>query len=318
MLFRKNKTVPSSLLQYSSVRSEHPLRYIFPQVLKENPGLGNWIFLLASAYGISRNSGPLWRPAMLQPHDRENYFTHLHIEKKSLIEAFGTADLEKVKNFTYQVEPWARYNPIVENISKCEFPSVMLDGYLQVLRYFDQYREDIRHLFTFNDQIMRSAISVIQERVGKYMELPSAGHLTRLPNLVGIHVRRGDILREPHRTHGHEPASEFYLLKAALYMQMHHAPVLFMVLSNDIEYCRGVFKGDNFLFIEHHPEDVDMVILTLMDYLVLSVGSFGWWGAYLSDAREVMYYKNWPRNGSKMAEGIEPKDYFPANWIPFT
>lgn len=139
---------------------------------------------------------------------------------------------------------------MVENISESGLPSVVLDGYLQVLRYFDRCREDIRYLYTFSEKTMLSAISVDQEYVENYVKLFPAGQSARLPHLVGIPVRMGDILQKPHKGHGHTPASEGYLLRAALHMQMHHSPIIFMVLSNDIQYCRGIFKGDNFFFVE--------------------------------------------------------------------
>ncbi|OQV16658.1 hypothetical protein BV898_09170 [Hypsibius exemplaris] len=139
----------------------------------------------------------------------------------------------------------------------------------------------------------------------------------QLPTLIGIHVRRGDITTEGQMKHGHRPATEEYLLRAALHFERTQSQVVFIVISNDIPYCRQLFKEPNFLFMENNAEAIDIAILSLMDRIILSVGTYGWWGAYLSDAKEVYYFRDWPRRGSDMQRLFNVEEFFLPSWTPF-
>lgn len=70
--------------------------------------------------------------------------------------------------------------------------------------------------------------------------------------------------------------------------------MVFLVVSNDIAYC---MQG-TIVFVEHHSAEVDLATISLMDLVILTVGTFGWWGAYLSDAKGIYYFKDFPINGS--------------------
>lgn len=196
-------------------------------------------------------------------------------------------------------------------------------GYLQSWIYFDLFRDDIRSMFTFSQDLFDTSVRVIGEKITAYLNVTeiSSGQGYRrsknLPTLVGIHVRRGDMTREDQVKFGHRTATEEYLLRAALHFERTYSWVLFIVISNDFAYCRQLYKEPNFLFMEGNPEAVDITILSLMDHIILSVGTYGWWGAYLSDAKEVYYFKDWPRNGSDMQKQFNLEEYFLPSWVPF-
>ena len=141
---------------------------------------------------------------------------------------------------------------------------------------------------------------------------------TSSPRLVGIHVRRGDITNGTHHDYGQEPAPTDYFAHAVAHFRVKYPAALFFVISNDDAYCKTIFTGPKFIFLEQHHEAVDLAILSLMDDLILSVGSYSWWAGYLSDAEETLYYKFWPRNGSAMAKLFHAPDYFLPQWIPLT
>lgn len=329
LISRKSQPIPISVLEHRNVSHQLASRYIMAKILLRNLGLGNWMFLVASTYGIARLNGAPWRPLIPLPPDsplgidyfrdkasplyRTPHFPNLGIITKSPKDVFNVSDESELKRFTLDISPWGKYNSLVKTIVNSTLPNVVVDDYLQVLAYFDSYRDDIRYMFQYNDEISLAAIQQIEKKVQESLKLSYVPAL--FPNLVGIHVRRGDILDSLNDAHGHTPASADYLLKAVSYMQTHHSPVLFIVVSNDYPYCRQLFQGSNFAFADPQPEQIDMAVLTMMDYLVLTVGTFGWWSAYLSDAKEILYYNNWPKNGSLMASGFNHKDYFPPIWV---
>ena len=240
------------------------------------------------------------------------------------------ADQNIRSNYTlYESQPLT-FQPDMTAINRIyENRTAALGGYLQSWKYFDQYRSDIRALLTFSRNVYMQAYRKIKTRISGHYNRSSSnstnhaeGLKFNLPTLVGIHVRRGDITDPGQHEHGHQVASEAYLLRVPLRLQAEHRDILFLVVSNDMEYCRKLYEGlDNYVFMtpmnDREPAAVDMAVLSLMDHLVLTVGSFGWWSAYLSDARDVYYFKDWPREGSTMKNGSRAADYFLPHWKPF-
>ena len=60
---------------------------------------------------------------------------------------------------------------------------------------------------------------------------------------------------------------------------------------------------------------LDLAVLSMTDHMILTVGTFGYWAAYLSGG-EVVYYKdaillNHPTNANQ----IQLEDYYPSTWI---
>ena len=218
-----------------------------------------------------------------------------------------------------------KYTPKMENITAEKGArNVILSGYLQSWKYFDRHRDDIRSLFTFSKSIFQKSLTKIEEQLKQYylnLSIDHSGTIfinqTTRPTLIAIHVRRGDIVsNEGQVRFGHKPASTEYLLRASALVQKKYSSVVFLVISNDVPYCKAIFKDPNFLFMDNNrePAAVDMAIISLADHIILSVGTFGWWGAYLSDARDIYYYHDWPKKGSDMEKLINRGDYFYPAW----
>ena len=159
--------------------------------------------------------------------------------------------------------------------------NVILAGYMQSWKYFDSYRDDIRSMFTFSGHVFNASLRAIERKLVNFLnnnrtvEKQTDAPL-RMPTLVGIHVRRGDILDPGQAAHGHRPATEEYLLRAALHFQRVYAAVVFVVISNDNAYCKRLFTEPNFLIMDSGtPAEVDIAVLSLMDHIILSVGTYG-------------------------------------------
>lgn len=190
---------------------------------------------------------------------------------------------------------------------------VTLHGYLQSFKYFDQHRSLIQRQFTFSSQTLKRALDVLTSAVKGY----SDSHTSQpTPStIVGVHVRRGDILRPVMKKYGHTTASPSYITNLIGNLTVTHQPALFIVVSNDLVYCRRILSNrTNVVFLADNPPQVDMAVLSLMDHLILTVGTFGWWGAYLSDAQDVFYYRGWPRAASVMDQEYNRRDYFLNSW----
>ena len=190
-------------------------------------------------------------------------------------------------------------------------PIFALHGYLQSWKYFHAQRQQVRRQFTFTATVVQQAYQCIENAVTK-----SKNNAT---TVIGVHVRRGDIVQDSgFREYGHTVASDSYLLHVVGNLTVIYEPALVLVVSNDMPYCQRLLAGrENIQFMEGNSPAVDMALLSLMDHLVLTVGTFGWWGGYLSDAGDIYYYRNWPRKGTRLDAEYSNDDYFPANWKSF-
>lgn len=129
-------------------------------------------------------------------------------------------------------------------------------------------------------------------------------------NTVSVHVRRGDYL----------------LLKDLMYvLEMKYFNKAFsnfkknqkyIIVSDDIEWCKQHFKGDNFIFADRQQsvypyELIDLYIQTLCRDNIIDTSTFSWWGAYLNENenRKVYYHYPWIKN-SKSRDIYPKKD----NW----
>eukprot|EP00284_Hemiselmis_tepida_P017536 CAMPEP_0174923918 /NCGR_PEP_ID=MMETSP1355-20121228/6900_1 /TAXON_ID=464990 /ORGANISM="Hemiselmis tepida, Strain CCMP443" /LENGTH=3102 /DNA_ID=CAMNT_0016169659 /DNA_START=138 /DNA_END=9443 /DNA_ORIENTATION=+ len=178
--------------------------------------------------------------------------------------------------------------------------SVVLDGYLQSWKYF---ASNVRSVLKFKPDIQAEAAEFLRE----YRPLTT----------VGIHVR-----------HKHQEEVEYlrfppvsYFQNVLFHFRSKYSPVQFVVASDDTEWClkQSVFRASDVRVVrQQHGPAVDMAILAACDHMVVTVGSFGWWAAYLgADAKggEVVYYDSAFDMEHPTNQGnVLLADYFPPGW----
>ena len=57
---------------------------------------------------------------------------------------------------------------------------------------------------------------------------------------------------------------------------------VFLIISDDITWCKKHFRGENFFFVDDEPPIVDLYLQSLCTHNIISNSSFGWWGAWLN------------------------------------
>jgi galactoside 2-L-fucosyltransferase 1/2 len=130
---------------------------------------------------------------------------------------------------------------------------------------------------------------------------------------VGIHVRRGDHLKYGYLNF----PDDQYFKNAMQYFTDKYGDVQFFVASNDIPWCKkqSLFK-DAHLVSEKHTAAQDMAILANCNHVIISIGTFGWWGGLLSGG-EVVYSSEEFNLNHKINKGnVIKDDYYPALWKP--
>jgi galactoside 2-L-fucosyltransferase 1/2 len=169
-----------------------------------------------------------------------------------------------------------------------------MDGYLQSFKYFDPTTPVPFRL----KQTMHAQAWV------------AARNAT-----VAIHVRRGDqLLRKSNKI----PPLAYYrraleLLRELFQVQVHVA----VVATDDPEWVgkQKIFEGMHVL--SSNDPAFDMAVISQCRHKILNIGTFGWWGAFLTDpghnrSNAVIYPVPQLKSGSDA--GLTENDYFPSHW----
>jgi hypothetical protein len=221
------------------------------QKLGEHGRLGNQMFQYALLEGIKDRTG--YNIIFSEGKESIDLFKYFDI---SGCHFYNPNDVNVKHNF---IEEYFHFN---RKIITC-LDNTNFDGYFQSSRYFDHCKETIIKQFSFKNEYLESAKSFLLPYHDK--------------TLVSVHVRRTDYLN----LQNHHPVLTLdYYTKAFDYFK--DTPnVLFIVTSDDIEWCKENFAQDNIVF-SNNPHPTDMCITSLCHHNIIANSSFSWWGSYLN------------------------------------
>lgn len=162
---------------------------------------------------------------------------------------------------------------------------VISDTYLQDEKYFSKYADEIKKLYG-------TGIGYVEQ--------------------VGIHVRRGKNPFIPSEPNYNENPFHFNICDTDYYERAiaMFPGEKFVVFSDDPEYCKERFKGDNFQIMERGDDIEDFNLLASCKHLIIANSSFSWWAAYLcpNESKKIVAPKNWFSDG-------ETRTVLPKEWI---
>ena len=164
------------------------------------------------------------------------------------------------KDIDVYIEPSYEYSKIPYINGR----DLILKGYFQSYKYID--REKILKYFKINDSIL-SSINIL------YPDLLSS-------NFSVIHVRRGDYLKVLYK---HPFCGLSYYNDAIKKIGYNKK---FIVVSDDISWCKKNIKAPNIKYIEKTSPIIDFFIMTLGNNLIISNSSFSYWGAFLNKKKQ--------------------------------
>lgn len=200
----------------------------------------------------------------------------------------------------------------IKSIDLTQYDIININGYFQSEKYFTYIKEDVLNDFKFNDNIENIANGIID----KYKK----GNI-----LISLHIRRGDITT---LKAANPPLTLSYIKNSIEYMnEQIKENIIYLVLSDDIKYCKEILKGDNIVFISEENntkstienEYIDMCVMSKCNHHILSGSSFSWWGAYLGRNQDkiVIVPEPWfninHEDGKRLCS--QDKDIIPKNWI---
>jgi glycosyltransferase involved in cell wall biosynthesis len=244
-------------------------------------GLGNQMFEVAAAASLAKDHHALLviNPTEhILPNQGRNVNAYVNNVFSNII-----LDTNPPTNDHITVET-LYYEPMIFK------PNVKLRGHFQSYKYFDHNQDYIRQLFapTFD----------IRNHIAKTYGNPS--------NITAIQVRRGDYVNFPNH-HPLLPAE--YPAKAVKIIGSAEV----WVFSDDTEWCKENLHFDCPTRYVKDEDYIEMYLMGLCKNLVIANSSFGWWAAYLGNAKVFAPY---PWFGpALLAERFKYDDLIPSDWM---
>ena len=248
--------------------------------------LGNILFEIAAGASLAKKMNVPFKALTCYPDilpDNNTIPEYVKAYQKSILRKIDFLD-ENPKNPKVSEEPSFDYQPLPFE------KDILLKGFFQSEKYFDE--EYVRDLFGMDAE---TAFYIQQ----KY------GHLLKL-NPVSVQLRRGDYLNIQYK---HPVCQMSYYRKA---MSAFAPDTFFIILSDDIDWCKKHFKGKQFFFVEEESPLIDLYLQSLCKHNIISNSSFGWWGAWLNTnpQKRVIYPTPWFSPRIK----LNTKDLCPETW----
>ena len=288
------------------------------------PGLANNMWIYASAYSIARYNGMMLK--LRKSFDLASAFK-LDYGQVLRDEEYNSINWLEVTDTDVQTPccKWMQYHEDIFNLSSvlqhnCS-KNVRLNGYFQSWYYFQKYEKDIRRQFTFDSDVSKKVQNFLVNALTKWetdhIKLTNASQLAKKLVFVGIHVRLGDWLNaDRHSFH-------LYIRDAMSYFAVKFPHVCFVVCSNDIGWCRGnvglseqLSANHSVVFSEHNDRVTDLAILSKCNHSIITLGTYGWWSAYLAGGITLYYHRAQLFIGRSQFTTNESHYFYPG-WIPY-
>jgi len=212
-------------------------------------------------------------------------------------------NIDSVKMF---IEPRFHYNKLPKPI----FKNVLLDGYFQSYKYFQEYSKEILEIIDFQ----------------KYVNKMRGDFYTIIDNTnptISIHFRIGDYVKL--QKHYYILSYEYYF-KAITHMiyQLNNVPmnILYFCEEQDVEKVNDIIHQlkenlSNIHFIQcpfYFKDWQQMLLMSCCSHNIIANSTFSWWGAYLNHNKNkiVCYPSLWFEEKNSH---LNTKDLFPEDWI---
>ncbi|XP_014770376.1 galactoside 2-alpha-L-fucosyltransferase SEC1 isoform X1 [Octopus bimaculoides] len=265
--------------------------------------LGNNLFQIASVFGIARAKD-------------------MHFTLKYSPQLNHLKEIFKIESLLVNIS-CPKY--LISDVKHCSFNNVILRypndrdylmfGYFQSWLYFFSVEPEIRTMFTFQSKIRDEAQNILRNITQFHRQRYSLTNNNSM-TYIGIHIRRGDFLREKNVKFGYKTAPALYFENAMAYYRKQFTNYIFIVCTDDIEWSTKNL-GHKSTYYVHEAFYIDFAVLSMCNHSIISVGSFGWWSAWLANGQTVYYPHPFEKNTRLETKfSSHTRDYFPLDWIP--
>ena len=267
-----------------------------------SPGqLGNQMFKYAALKGIADNNGYdylvppsyLWLEKnqflykvfkKIKNYKYQNHFLFDYFELESL-------NKKQIKFSNFKKEVSAKNIGFDEKLFNNCPDNIQLKGYFQSSKYFENIEEIIKKDFKFKKKFITLGNSLVP----------------KLNDPISIHIRRGDYLTNPN----HFSLDLDYYQNAIDYFGEDKE---YFVFTDDPSWIRNqnFYNPENFKVVSNFTNGstvLDLYIMSLSKKHIIANSTFSWWGAWLSNSKEVIYPLRWYKNENESSEHLPLKSW---------
>jgi hypothetical protein len=255
-------------------------------------GLGNVMFKLAASISLAIDNDVeyIFSNEFLRPIDR--------ITTKGLPDyrRFYDNVLRNVKFIDKLPDHYFVHTEKGFNYSKIPYDkgyNLLLDGYFQSEKYFENNKEKIIEIFGPSEEI--------KDRI--------LNNLPDVNNYASIHVRRGDYLQFPNH---HPQQSVEYYQKSSEIIGLDKT---YLIFSDDLDGVKDIFNFlPNKIFYTSGEDWLDMYTMSLCKDNIICNSTFSWWASYLNPNtdKKIITTKNW---FGPVYASWDISTLFPEGWI---
>jgi len=167
-------------------------------------------------------------------------------------------------------------------------------GYFQSEKYFKDYKNDIKKEFIFSTHIEEKANKIKNQ----YDE-----------EIISLHIRLGDYVNQQQN----HPVCSIEYYEKALKDLPKNLPIF--IFSDDNILAEKIFSSlnKNIIFPKTENKYIDMCLMTKLNYHIIANSSFSWWGAWLSNSKQVIAPSQWFGDAPHMPKNWS--DIYCKDWI---
>ena len=247
--------------------------------------LGNEMFQLAATIGISYS------------------LNHIPVIHKShpMLKLYKVENIKRLENVTLINNKAVGIEWLRNDADIYKPHNLTVSAYFQSLKHFQNVTGAVRKAFEVKQSYLQKAKSFLRQNIKDYK------------TIIGLHVRRGDFLDSGKVRRGRVVADGNYTQKAMTFYRQRYKDAHFVVCSDDMKWCKKNINGSDISYSKFKEPILDMTLMSLCHHMIITAGTFSWWGGWLSGGN-VVYLKDFPRPGSAIFKKLE-EDYYPPHWI---
>jgi galactoside 2-L-fucosyltransferase 1/2 len=157
--------------------------------------------------------------------------------------------------------------------------SMLLPTYAQIPKYIAPLVSEVRQIFQFKEHIVDES-----QRL-----LLNASKGVKNITYVGVHVRRMDYKRHLNLLYNASMVKPDFFLRQINLLRNKYRPILFVVMSDDPEWCERELHGDDVVVVRNNSPEQDLAIMAACNHSIIDYGTYGIWGAILSGGDTFVY-----------------------------
>lgn len=252
-------------------------------------GVGNMMFQAAMLHSYCKKYG---YDCVLTTNHTGTLHTHPQEYKNNIFRNFKFLQSSEVKWHLCE-EPQENKPCKYTKLENLGVDNILFKGFFQSYKYFEEDLSEVQALFSPDDVTLNRL----------KLEYP----FLFKEEYVSLHVRRGNYTT---LSQFHHNLSLGYYKNSIDYFRGYK----FLVFSDDIEWCKKHFRGEEFTFIGSKDDYIDLYLMSYCKHHIIANSTFSWWGAHLNPSKDkiVIHPNKWFGEANN---SLDISDLYPPTWV---